>query len=80
MEDRIIEDIINIFRPKNENERIKHIIIRYLKKLEWEDCYETLRAGNFYSNNYFECESNDYRNKTITIKEYLDEIKLCLKD
>ena len=34
----------------------------------------------FLSNNYIEYENNGDRNKTISIKEYLDEIKLYLKD
>ena len=34
----------------------------------------------FLSNDYIEYESNGDRNRTISIKEYLDEIKLCLKD
>ena len=36
--------------------------------------------GNFYSNNYIEYESNGGRNKTLSIKEYLDEIKPYLED
>lgn len=34
----------------------------------------------FLSNNYVEYENNGDRNKTISIKEYLVEIKLYLKD
>ena len=36
--------------------------------------------GNFYSNNYIEHESNGDKNKTLSIKEYLDEIKPYLRD
>ena len=36
----------------------------------------TLRVDNFYSNN----ESNGDKNKTLSIKRYLNEIKWYLKD
>ena len=36
--------------------------------------------GNFYRNNYIEHESNGDKNKTLSIKEYLDEIKPYLRD
>ena len=35
---------------------------------------------NYYSNNYIEHESTGHRNKTLPIKEHLDDIKPCLKD
>ena len=39
-----------------------------------------MNAGNFYSNNYIEYETNGDRNKTLSIKECFDEIKPYLKD
>ena len=39
-----------------------------------------VRVGNFCSNNYTEYESNVDRNKTLSLKEYLDKIKPHLKD
>ena len=36
--------------------------------------------SNFYSNSYIEYESNGDRNKTLSFKECLDEIKPYLKD
>ena len=45
-----------------------------------EDYYKPERVVKFYSNNYIEYEGNSDRNKTLPIKEYLDEIKPCLKD
>ena len=39
-----------------------------------------MRVGNFWSDNYIEYESNGDRNKTLSIKEYFDEIKPNLKD
>ena len=37
-------------------------------------------VGNFYSKNYTKYESNGDRNKSLSIKEYLDGIEPCLKD
>ena len=34
-----------------------------------------VRVGNFHSNNYKEYESNDDRNKTLSIKECHDKIR-----
>ena len=39
-----------------------------------------MRVDNFYSNNYIEFGNNSDRNKTLLIKEYLDENKTYLKD
>ena len=47
---------------------------------EKEDYYKPIRVGNFYSNSSIEYESNSDRNKTFSIKEYLDETKPYLKD
>ena len=44
-----------------------------------EDYYKSARVGYFYSNNYIEYESNINKKKTVSIKEYLDEIKPHLK-
>ena len=65
---------------------IKEKIIRDVKthlEQEKEDYYKPVRVANFYSNNYIEYESNNDKNKTQikeSIKEYLDEIRLYLKD
>lgn len=44
--------------------------------------YQLARVGNsnFYSNNYTEHESNNYKNKTLSIKGYLEEIRQYLED
>ena len=47
---------------------------------EQEDYYKSVRVVNFCSNNYIEYESNGNGNETLSIKEYLDEIKPYLKD
>ena len=61
---------------------MKDTIVRDMRKLfeKEEDYYKPVRVDNFYSNNYIECESNGDRNKTLSIKEYLEIIRPCLKD
>ena len=39
-----------------------------------------MRATNFWSNNYIEYESNSAGNKTLSVEEYLNEIRPYLKD
>ena len=64
-----------------DKKAIKDRIIRDIKNLfEKEDYYKLVRVGNFHNNNYIEHESNGEKNKTMSIKESLDEIKPCLKD
>ena len=74
---KIIENI-----RKKENEAIKDKIIGDIKTLfepEEEYC-KRVRVSNFSNNNYIEYKSNGDKNKTLSIKEYLEEIKLYLKD
>ena len=42
--------------------------------------YKPVRVGNFWSGNYIECQSNEDRNKTLSIREYLNKIRPYLKD
>ena len=74
--------IRNLFRLKTENETIKDEIIRDLKTLfEEEDAYyKSIKVINFWKNDYTEYENNGDKNKNLSIKEYLNEIKPCLKD
>ena len=64
------------------NTKQSNTIIRDIKNLfeQDEDYYKSLRISHFYSNNDIEYENNGDRNKTLSIKKYLDEIKLYLKD
>ena len=64
------------------NTKQSNTIIRDIKNLfeQDEDYYKSLRISNFYSNNDIEYENNGDRNKTLSIKKYLDEIKLYPKD
>ena len=45
-----------------------------------ENYYKLVRVRNFWSNNYIEYESNSHRNKTLSVKEYLNKIRPYLKD
>ena len=54
--------------------------MRNLFELEKEYYYKPIREGNFWSRNYIEYESNRNRNKTLSIEEYLIEIRPYLKD
>ena len=42
--------------------------------------YKSVKVVNTYSKNYKKYESNGDENKTLSIKDYLDEIKSYLKD
>ena len=65
--------IINTFKDR---------IFRNIKNLfEQEDggyC-KSVRVVNFYGNNYIDYESKGNKNKSLSIKEYLDEITPYLK-
>ena len=39
-----------------------------------------MSLNNVWSNNYIEYESNDERNKTLSVEDYLNKISPCLKD
>ena len=60
---------------------MKQIIwdIRALFKQE-SDNYQTIRVDNFWDNNYIEYESNDNKNKNLSVQENADEIKPYLRD
>ena len=76
-------DIRNLFRLKNKNESVKGRLIRDIRNLseyEEEDCYKPVRANNIWGNNYIEYESNGDKNKTLSVKKYLNETRLYLKD
>ena len=74
----------NLFRLKKENRSIKDRKIRdirnHFEHEEKEDYCKPVRVGSFYNNNYIEYERNRDRNKTLSLKEYLDDTKPYLKD
>ena len=45
-----------------------------------EDNYKPVRIGNAFSSNYIDYKSNADKDKTLSIKDYLDEIKPYLSD
>ena len=47
---------------------------------EEENYYKRVSVSNFCSNNSFEHKSNGDRNKTLSVEEYLNKIRPCLKD
>ena len=65
-------------RKQSEDKIIKAIKGRIVLFEQEEDYYKPVRVGNFYSTNYIKYESNGDRNKSLSIKEFFEEIKLCL--
>ena len=82
--ENIIKDIKNLFRWEKETKSISDKIIRDIKNLfeheEKKDYYKPVRVSNFWSYNYIENENNSDRNKTLSVEEYLNEIRTFLKD
>ena len=63
---------------KKENKAIKDRLIRDNKNLfehEEKNHYKLVKLGNSWSDNYTEYESNSDRNKTLSMKWYLDKIR-----
>ena len=79
-----IKNIRNLFRLEKETKAIKDRILRVVKNLfeykEEENYYKPVRVSNLWSNNCVEYESNDDRNKTLSVEEYLNKIRPYLKD
>ena len=68
---------------EKETKAIKDRILRDIKNIfqhEEENYYKKVRVSNFCSSNYIECKSNGERNKKLSIEEYLNKIRLYLKD
>ena len=80
-----VKDAWNLYRQEKEAKWIKDRILRDIKYLfdherEEENYYKPVRVSSFWSNNYIEYESNDDRNKTLSVEEYLNKISPYLKD
>ena len=45
---------------------------------QWEHSYKPVKVGNFFYSNYIEYESRGDRNKSLSVKGYLKEIKFYL--
>ena len=65
---------------KKKDEATKDRIIRIIFDLEKEDYYKPVKLGNFWSKSYTEYESDENRNKTILLGEYLNKVRRFLKD
>ena len=64
IKENIVKNVRNPFRLKKEKKTIKERIIRDIRNLFelQKDYYEPVGAGNFYSNDHIEYESNADRN------------------
>ena len=67
---------------KKRQKKLKKVIYDPRNKLfkPKKDHYKPVKIGNAFSINYIEYKSNGYKEKTLQIKDYLDEIKPCLID
>lgn len=70
----IIKNKRNLFTLEKETKPIKDKIINDIKNhFEQEKSYyKPIRVGNFYSIYYLEYESNDDRDKNLSIEEYIN--------
>ena len=83
-EEKITEDIRNIFRLKKEIKEFKDIVLRNFRNLfeykkDEKNYYKPVRGNNFRSNNYIEYKSKGDKNKIISVEEYLNKIRPSLK-
>ena len=64
-------------KKQNENWLIKHKIIRDIRSLfeVEEDYYKPKRVSGFWNNSYIEYESNDDKNRNLSLDEYLSKTK-----
>ena len=84
-EEKIIKDVRNLFRREKETEAIKDRILRDIKnRFEHEkgeeNYYKPVGVSGFWSNNYIEYESNDDRNKILSVEECFNKIRPSVKD
>ena len=81
----ILRGVRKVFMLEKHNKAIQHIIPRDFRNLfeneeEEKNYHKPLSVCNFWSNNYIEYESNNDRNKTLSVEEYLNKIRPYLKD
>ena len=74
----------NLFGLETENESSKDNIIKDIRNLFEleikEDFYQPVSVSNYWSNYYTEYDSNGDRYKTLSTEEYLNKIRVYLKD
>ena len=65
----------------SEDNIVKSFVDRIIRGYEEQEYYyKPVREDNFYINNYIEYERSGEKNKSLSIKQYANEIKLNLKD
>ena len=64
-------------RLEKENKAIKSRIFRDIRNFfeHEENYYKPVRVNNVWSTNNIEYESNSNKNKTISVKKYLNKIR-----
>ena len=81
--DTAIKDIRNLFRLTKKVKGMKDIVLKNIENLfEYEkqkENYKPVTLNNFWSNNYIEYKSNGNKNKILSVEEYLNKIRPCLK-
>ena len=77
--DEMFQSIRNFFTQEKDKD-IKDGVLRDKRTLLKKDYYEPIRNGNDFKINYIEYESNGDKDKTLSIKEYLDEIRPYLNN
>ena len=73
-----MKDMRNLFKPEEETIAIKDRILGDIKNIfqhEEENYYKPIRVNNFWSNNCIEYESKGDRSKTLSVEEYLNNIR-----
>ena len=82
--ERTLRDIRHVFRLEKENKAVKDITLKDIRNIfeneEENYYYKPAKVSNSWSNNYVEYKSNCDRNKTLSVKEYLNKTIPHLKD
>ena len=77
--DTAIKDISLDWKKKRNQLKIKFLemleILLDMKKKEKIIINQPIRVSNFWSNKYIEYESKDDRNKTLSVRNYLNKIR-----
>ena len=78
--ENIIKDITNLFRLEKETRTLKDMKKVLEHEKDEENYHKPVRVSNLWSNIYIEHESNDDRNKTPSVEEYLHKIRPYLNN
>ena len=81
---RIVTDNWTVFKLGKESKPIKDKLLRDIRNLfkhqEEVNYYKPVTVSNFWSNNYIIHKSKGDRNKTLSVQEHLNKVRLYLKD